>query len=328
MAKLLIIEKPSYKGLYTKAIEPHIGDVFESVGYVSATPMDGVRAQHVPSGAPCPGYTHVLFVGDPEFLSQCSMPEGLRYGAYVLSPTQFIPVEHAGWARRVKLAAPSAVVGAALGLAAETELSVSEILPWGVPSVPEQVLNKSEYLQLIAPEWSPGKPTIITPIQNAPKVCAALSRCDKVRAVFVGAPADKELLLNTFSLTPEHIAFTTAKHVWNAADIYLSLEPYTAWPWDVIKALSMSIPTMVPNAHVYQTLIAKKFALPVDAFDTCNTNGLAYTSNSTDIANAVETFLSNKHKAYALAAHGQSFFKDRTAEVFARELIKALFGVT
>jgi hypothetical protein len=331
MPALCIVEDPSLGGIYTCAIAPHTGTLFENIGYVAKDPLQGLPdlCQHIPPGTPAQGYTHILLVGSPAFIAKQPQAPGLLYGAYVLSDTQFIPAEQVGWVDAIpRIAVPSAITGGALSLASGKQLTCQEVRPWGLPVAPKSVINRTEIRQLLVPAWDHTAPVILTYAEHVDDICAMLSRTKNINVLLLGEEdAQQAVRLDLCGLKPEQVRFTKSALAWDAADLYLALNPFTAWPWDIVQALSRQLPVAAINNYVYETFIADGFAAPIGAFDTVTIGTrLAYKANSTDLVQTIGKFTSDPVALHTRAQIGSQTLASHTQEKFAKGLIRALFS--
>ena len=333
MAALCIVEEPLSEFAYTKAIAPHTGGVFERVGFIAPAPVSGLETetcQRLEPGKPVTDYTHFLLVGSPEFIAKQPTPEGWQYGAYVLADSPFIPVEQTAWLDRIpRVSGPSAMTGGALQLAYGKPIAFKDVLPWGFPTQERHILNKTEIRQLIVPEWDHTAPVVLAYAEFADVMCAVMSRAKNVNLLLLGTEdTGHALRLDLHGVKPENVRFTTSTLAWSAADIYLALNTFTAWPWDVIHALARQLPVAAIRTHVYETLIDGSGCVgAISAFDSVSVGQkIGYQANSTDIAQALSQFTSDPLSLHVRAQVASATLAAHTPERFARRLIKTLFG--
>lgn len=334
MSALCIVEDPSTGGMYTKVVAPHAGGIFEKVGYVAEAPLPGVAesgANFLRLGEPVVGYTHFLLVGSPEFIARQPAPAGGRYGAYVLADTQFLPAEHLGWIEYIpRIAVPSQMTGAAIKLSLGTDVAYKEVRPWGFPLAPRSVINRTEIRQLLVPGWTHAAPVILAYAEFASTMCAMLSRTSNVNLLLLGEPDSQQgVRLDMCGIESSRVQFTVSQLAWDASDLYVALNPFTTWPWDVTYAISRQLPCAAINTHVYETLIEGVGCVgKIPAFDTVTVgNKLGYQANSTDIANALSGFVSDPANLHARTAIAARSFAENTPARFTRAVIEALFAV-
>jgi hypothetical protein len=330
MAALCIVEDPATGGMYTKAIAPNARPVFEKVGYVATTPIAGFddACNFLEIGKPVIGYSHFLLVGSPAFIARQPMPEGWLYGAYVLSDSQFIPTEEVGWVATPRIAVPSLMTGGALQLAYGKPLDYKEVRPWGSPEAPRSVLNRTEIRQTLVPGWDHTAPVLLAYAEHADVLCAMLSRTKWVNLLLLGdQDAGHAMRLDLHGLSPEQVVYTTSTLAWDAADLYLALNPFVAWPWDVIHAISRHLPVAAIKTYTYETLIEDGHVAPISAFDAVRIgNKLAYQANSTDIAQALSAFLAEPVSLHTRIRVASSVLGARSQKQFTTALIRALFS--
>lgn len=329
MASLCIVEDPSYGGLYTRAIAPHTGSVFEQVGYVANKPLEGVQHERLDPGKPVQGYTHFLLVGSPEFLSRQTIPAGRHYGAYVLAESQFIPLEHVGWITGIpRIAVPSAMVGGALTLAHGKPVTYREVRPWGFATPPRCAINRTEIRQLLVPSWDHTAPVVLAQAEFADVMCAMLSRTQNVNLLLLGEEDSRHpVRMDMCGVNAGRVRFSTSTLAWDAADVFAALTPFTAWPWDVVYAISRRLPTVALKSHVYETFIDSLGCVgPITALDPITAqNRLGYQANSADIAQALGAFMADPTNLHARVHTAAKLFAEHTQERFATALIQALF---
>ena len=325
MASLFIVEEGSK--VFTKVISDNLPEAFEGSGYIAAYPVEGIKGAYLEPGKPCIGYTHILLIGSPQFVQKQPITPSLAYGAYVLSPSQFIPAESVGWMSQItKIATPCTLASAALNLASNTEVKIPSVLPWGYEYQSPLAINRTEIRQLLVPSWDETRPVILAQSEFTNLILASVSRGLPINVLFLGeAPTNLQTLLDAYSLKPEQVKYTKSNLAWKASDLYISLTN-NAWPWDATLALSHRLPIAVPKVYAGETLTTELgVAIPISAFDMGPTLLAGYTPNSADIADAINRFLNEPQKMHVLANNGEKFFLKRTPKLFTQELITALF---
>lgn len=331
MAALCIVEDPASGGMYSRVIAPHASPVFDSVGYVATAPLQGLEDhRHIDMEHPVEGYSHFLLVGSPEFLAKQPTPAGWVYGAYALADTQFIPVEQTGWVDRVsRIAVPSPMTGGALQLACGKDVAWKEVRPWGFPIQPRRAISRTEIRQLLVPGWTHEAPVVLAYAEFADVMCAMLARTKNVNLLLLGEPDDRQAVrLDMNGLTEDRVQFTTSQLAWDAADVFVALNPFTAWPWDLVYALSRPLPVLAIKTHVYETFVDGIGCVgQIPAFDPIMLGQrLGYQANSADIANALASFVADPTNLHARARIAGQAFAEHTQERFAKLLITTLFA--
>lgn len=328
MASLCIVEDPAHGGAFTRTIAQFAqGDVFERVGYVAAAPLTGLATPHHPPETPVVGYTHFLLVGSPGFIARQPRVDA-DFSAYVLADSQFIAAEAVDWVPRMaRIAVPSVMTGGALRLAYNQPVAYTEVRPWGVPVAPKPIFNRTELRQLLVPAWDHTAPVVLAYAEHADTMCSVLARTKNVNLLLLGdVDAAHQLRLDMCGLEAHRVAFTTSAVAWDAADIYVALNPFTAWPWDVVHAIARQLPVAALKTYVYESFIEDGHVAPINAFDMITQGSrLSYGANSTDIANALAKFLADPvglHTRVQVASH---LMAAHTPEKFTKQLIKALF---
>lgn len=277
------------------------------------------------------GVSHILLIGDPDFLHRQPIVPSLVYGAYVLCSSNFVAVEHMSWygpGKVERVAVPTKLTGAALGIAYGTTVEAATVVPWGYPEAHDTTINRTEIRQLLAPHWDHRAPVVLAEAEYADSVCAALARTQHMNALLLGSEDQRHATrIGMHNIDSSRVAFTTSRLAWDAADIYLSLKPCTYWPWDVAYALSRHLVTATLKAHVYEVFSDQyNCTIGMSAYDAVMDGPLCYRANSTDILLALQTFLSDVPGHTTRTCLGAEAFAARTPEVFTRSLMKALFN--